>query len=327
MARASNVATGLRTHPKNAKQAKQVYDANFAPSSNEAEDEQLENRQVHEVARVDVQHTPADTHRETNSLAEPHPASASTSPSPQPPQATNEPTAPAPTPSLQPPPQSLEMPPSTLPKLQNFTATVNLHCQIDLSTLNQSARNTEYNPKRFAAVILRIRSPRTTSLVFSNGRMVITGSRSESDSKLGGRKCAAIIQKCGFSPRWTDFSIRNVVATADAGFVINVEEVARRHGNYSSYEPEIFPACVYRMLAPRVVLMLFVSGKVVLTGARSREDVYTAWQVMWPVLLQTRKGETGDGGGGGGGGGGLVGRKRLKRRLEAEETPRRVQRR
>ena len=60
------------------------------------------------------------------------------------------------------------------------------------------ARNAEYNPKRFAAVIMRIREPRTTALIFSSGKMVCTGAKSEEDSRLAARKYARIIQKLGF---------------------------------------------------------------------------------------------------------------------------------
>lgn len=60
------------------------------------------------------------------------------------------------------------------------------------------ARNAEYNPKRFAAVIMRIREPRTTALIFSSGKMVCTGAKSEEDSRLAARKYARIIQKLAF---------------------------------------------------------------------------------------------------------------------------------
>ena len=60
------------------------------------------------------------------------------------------------------------------------------------------ARNAEYNPKRFAAVIMRIREPRTTALIFNSGKLVCTGAKSEEDSRLAVRKYARIVQKLGF---------------------------------------------------------------------------------------------------------------------------------
>lgn len=53
-----------------------------------------------------------------------------------------------------------------VPQLQNIVSTVNLGCKLDLKKIALHARNAEYNPKRFAAVIMRIREPRTTALIF-----------------------------------------------------------------------------------------------------------------------------------------------------------------
>lgn len=46
-----------------------------------------------------------------------------------------------------------------VPQLQNIVSTVNLGCKLDLKTIALRARNAEYNPKRFAAVIMRITEP------------------------------------------------------------------------------------------------------------------------------------------------------------------------
>jgi transcription initiation factor TFIID TATA-box-binding protein len=81
---------------------------------------------------------------------------------------------------------------------RNIVSTVNLGCNLELKKIALYARNAEYNPKRFAAVIMRIRSPRTTALIFSSGKMVCTGAKSEDDSRLAARKYARIIQKLGF---------------------------------------------------------------------------------------------------------------------------------
>lgn len=75
---------------------------------------------------------------------------------------------------------------------------MNLNCKLDLKKIALHARNAEYNPKRFAAVIMRIREPRTTALIFSSGKMVCTGAKSEDDSRLAARKYARIVQKLGF---------------------------------------------------------------------------------------------------------------------------------
>jgi transcription initiation factor TFIID TATA-box-binding protein len=95
------------------------------------------------------------------------------------------------------------------PTLQNIVSTVNLGVPLDLKKIALHARNAEYNPKRFAAVIMRIRDPRTTALIFSSGKMVCTGAKSEEASRLAARKYARIVQKLGFKAKFTEFKVKN----------------------------------------------------------------------------------------------------------------------
>lgn len=186
-------------------------------------------------------------------------------------------------------PETQEGSSGILPTLQNIVATVNLACRLDLKTIALHARNAEYNPKRFAAVIMRIREPKTTALIFASGKMVVTGAKSEDDSKLASRKYARIIQKLGFSAKFTDFKIQNIVGSCDVKFPIRLEGLAFSHGTFSSYEPELFPGLIYRMVKPKIVLLIFVSGKIVLTGAKQREEIYQAFEAIYPVLSDFRK--------------------------------------
>src|SRR3954463_8963015 len=123
---------------------------------------------------------------------------------------------------------------------------------------------------------MRIREPKTTALIFASGKMVVTGAKSEDDSKLASRKYARIIQKLGFNAKFTDFKIQNIVGSCDIKFPIRLEGLASRHHNFSSYEPELFPGLIYRMHKPKVVLLIFVSGKIVLTGAKVPSAVRTS---------------------------------------------------
>lgn len=176
-----------------------------------------------------------------------------------------------------------------IPILQNVVATVNLNCKLDLRSIALHARNAEYNPKRFAAVIMRIRDPKTTALIFASGKMVVTGAKSEKASKIASQKYAKIINKLGFNAQFTDFKIQNIVSSCDLKFCIKLEGLAYAHSNFCSYEPELFPGLIYRMVKPKIVLLIFVSGKIVLTGAKVREDIYEAFENIYPVLTQYRK--------------------------------------
>lgn len=168
-------------------------------------------------------------------------------------------------------------------------STVNLGTRLDLKQIALHARNAEYNPKRFAAVIMRIREPKTTALIFASGKMVCTGAKSEELSKLAARKYARIIQKLGFQAKFMDFKIQNIVGSCDVKFPIRLEGLAHDHSTYSSYEPELFPGLIYRMVQPKIVLLVFVSGKIVLTGAKVRDEIYTAFENIYPVLTEFKK--------------------------------------
>jgi transcription initiation factor TFIID TATA-box-binding protein len=175
------------------------------------------------------------------------------------------------------------------PSLQNIVSTVNLGCPLDLKRIALQARNAEYNPKRFAAVIMRIRNPRTTALIFGSGKMVCTGAKSEEDSLQAARRYARVIQKLGFPAKFRDFKIQNMVGSVDVKFPIRLEALVLKHYQFCSYEPELFPGLIYRMMHPKIVLLIFVSGKVVLTGAKVRREIHEAFERIYPILKGFRK--------------------------------------
>jgi transcription initiation factor TFIID TATA-box-binding protein len=81
---------------------------------------------------------------------------------------------------------------------------------------------------------MRIRDPKTTALIFASGKMVVTGAKSEDDSRLASRKYARIIQKLGFNAKFMDFKIQNIVGSCDVKFPIRLEGLAYSHGMFSS---------------------------------------------------------------------------------------------
>ncbi|CEF99786.1 Beta2-adaptin/TBP, C-terminal domain [Ostreococcus tauri] len=180
-------------------------------------------------------------------------------------------------------------PSGIVPVLQNIVATVNLDCKLDLKTIAFHARNVEYNPKRFAAAIMRIRNPKTTALIFSSGKMVCTGAKTEALAREAARKYAKVIIKLGFPAQFKDFKIQNMVGSCDVQFPIRLEGLAWQHGHFAQYEPELFPGLIYRMQMPKIVLLIFVSGKIVLTGGKRREDIYQAFENIYPVLTEFKK--------------------------------------
>lgn len=125
---------------------------------------------------------------------------------------------------------STEMP---KPILQNIVSTVNLDVRLDLNQIAKTALNSEYNPKRFSAVIMRIRDPRSTALIFNNGKIVCTGTKSEESSRLAARRFARIIQRLGYNVQFNEFKVQNLVASCDCKFRLQLEE--RLHSSAKYY--------------------------------------------------------------------------------------------
>jgi len=150
----------------------------------------------------------------------------------------------------------------------------------------------EYKPKRFAAAIMRIREPKTTALIFRSGKMVCTGAKSEKDSYMAAKNYAKSLRKIG-SPnvKVSDFTIQNIVGSHDVGFRIKLEKLHMQSCERKikcRYDPELFPGLIFRMPKPKVVLLIFASGKLVLTGAKKREEIYEAYEKILPLLSSHR---------------------------------------
>ena len=72
-------------------------------------------------------------------------------------------------------------------------------------------------------------------------------------------------------------NVENVVSFASLGIVIALEKLVEEVEN-TEYEPEQFPGLVYRPQNPRAAALIFSSGKIVCTGAKSIDNSKLAMQ-------------------------------------------------
>lgn len=171
-------------------------------------------------------------------------------------------------------------------ELQNVVATFNLGVDhLDLRSIALEKAFIEYNPQKFAAATLRIREPRTTALAFASGNMVCTGAKTEIQSRLASRKYVRLLQKHGIPVSFRNFKIQNIVASAEVPHTLKLLELSRSYGPYVSYEPDLFPGLVFRTTAPKLVFLLFRSGKVVITGAKSRDEIETTFKMLFYGII------------------------------------------
>ena len=163
-------------------------------------------------------------------------------------------------------------------KVENIVASTTFAEKLDLDMIAQSLEDAEYEPEQFPGLVYRLGNPKTATLLFRSGKANCTGAKNVEDVRKTVDIIADKLKKLGVEVyKNLEIIIQNIVATADLGGELNLTETATGLGLENvEYEPEQFPGLVYRIKEPRVVMLLFGSGKIVCTGGRNTEDVSIA---------------------------------------------------
>ncbi|BBD72638.1 TATA-box-binding protein [Sulfodiicoccus acidiphilus] len=170
--------------------------------------------------------------------------------------------------------------------IENIVATVTLEQGLDLYAMERSVPNVEYDPDQFPGLIYRLESPKVTSLIFKSGKMVVTGAKSTDELIKAAKKIIRSLKRAGISITGkSKIQIQNIVASANLHLHVNLDKAAFLLEN-NMYEPEQFPGLIYRMDDPRVVVLIFSSGKMVITGAKREEEVYRAVKRIYDKLVE-----------------------------------------
>jgi transcription initiation factor TFIID TATA-box-binding protein len=168
--------------------------------------------------------------------------------------------------------------------IENVVASATLNQKVDLNAVVKSYPGVEYRPEQFPGLVFRLKRPKTATLIFNSGKMVCTGAKSEKEARRAVMKVIKELKKGGIiiisKP---ELKIQNIVASASLGGMIDLEKAAYTLGK-TMYEPEQFPGLIYRMDEPKVVILLFASGKLVCTGAKKEQDVYDAVYKLHGIL-------------------------------------------
>ena len=169
--------------------------------------------------------------------------------------------------------------------IENVVALASLKQEIDLNSIVQSSPSAEYRPETFPGLIYRLnREPKTTVLIFGSGKMVCTGAKSERQAKKAVMKVVDERKQKGMTIIGkSDITITNIVASGGLGETIDLEKSIYSLER-TMYEPEQFPGLIYRMKDPKVVILLFTSGNIVVTGAKKAEEVHHAVAMLQKTL-------------------------------------------
>jgi transcription initiation factor TFIID TATA-box-binding protein len=164
-------------------------------------------------------------------------------------------------------------------QIQNVVASAAFNQTFDLITIaNAFPENTEFKG-RFPGLIFKLKKPKITLLIFKTGKMVCTGGKGENEARRAILRAARKLRKEGINvTRKPEIQITNIVASATLNGVIDLDKLYSSEGIGGNilFEPEQFPALIYRWESPKVIFLIFSTGKIVCVGAKKEKDIYKA---------------------------------------------------
>ena len=173
-------------------------------------------------------------------------------------------------------------------KIVNIVASTSLEHDIPLIKLAEKLPNTEYNPEQFPGLVMRIREPKTSALIFGSGNVVCTGARSMQKLRESIKQIIKNVEKIGIKiniqPKVT---VQNMVASGSIGMDLNLNSLAMELEN-TEYEPEQFPGLVYKLPEKKATFLLFSNGKIVCTGTKSEAEVNDALEKLIENLKKVK---------------------------------------
>lgn len=169
-------------------------------------------------------------------------------------------------------------------QIVNIVVSTSLGHDIPLEKMAATLSNTEYNPEQFPGLVIRIKDPKTSALIFSSGNVVCTGARTLEQVDGSLKKIIESLKKIGIEITITPkINIQNIVASGSIGTDLNLNTLAMKLDN-TEYEPEQFPGLVFKLKEADATFLLFSNGKVVCTGTKSEEKCHKALDMLVETL-------------------------------------------
>ena len=170
----------------------------------------------------------------------------------------------------------------------NVVASASIDQRLDLKDITKKFPDVEWHPDSFPGAVFRLKEPKTATLLFRTGKMVCTGAKSEELARKAVKTVVQKLRKGGIKiKKDATVTVQNIVASINLGGRVQLEETARSLPR-SMYEPEQFPGLIHRMLDPKTVILIFTSGKLVCTGAKTEKDVFRSVNNLHSILEEKK---------------------------------------
>ncbi len=166
----------------------------------------------------------------------------------------------------------------------NIVISSGLEKDIPLEKMAATLSNTEYNPEQFPGLVLRIKEPKTSALIFSSGKIVLTGAKTMDDVQKGIDAIIRQLKKLNIHVTIKpEITVQNIVASGNVGMDLNLNVLGIKLPN-TEYEPEQFPGLVHKLKGTNATFLLFSNGKIVCTGTKSEQQAKDALDKLIETL-------------------------------------------
>ena len=184
------------------------------------------------------------------------------------------------------------------PEINNIISSVNLGSNLNIKNIALKIKNAEYT-NNFSKLKLKSKNAKATATIFSSGKMVCSGAKTEKQSKSMCAKFGKIVNKVGFNVELKNFKIQNIIASYDVKFKICLPKlfneintlinISKNIYNYVKYNSDNFPGLIFYMNDLKVSLLVFGYGKVVISGAKKKEEIEEIFRNVYPLLIESKK--------------------------------------
>jgi transcription initiation factor TFIID TATA-box-binding protein len=176
-------------------------------------------------------------------------------------------------------------------KIENIVVSGSIADSIDLELISKKITGCVLNTKRFPGAVYHMQNPKSAALIFASGRIVITGliKPEEIPSALQNllNKLKKVKITCRDKPQ---VAVKNIVCSYNLGNPCNLTRIMIELMDTENieYEPEVFPGLVCRISDPKIVFLLFSSGKTIITGGTNMDDVTKGVEILKKKLSVAR---------------------------------------
>lgn len=187
---------------------------------------------------------------------------------------------------------------AVVPEIHNVVATIQIECEpIDIHRLSILLPFSTYDKSKFAAITIRLLEPTCTCLLFTSGKLVVTGAASWEEALYTAYHVCALLRRTLPGQRFeiVAYDVQNIVAHAEmaraappgcASVSMDLNAFYRDNFEECTYQRSMFPGLIYRPLRASVVLLCFASAKVVITGGKSAAQIFSEWERLAPVVAR-----------------------------------------